>query len=596
MSFGNVPESIPLDRDPLTLILGRNQDKGEDSGERNGVGKSSIVMALHFALFGISVGNKIKKPRLINNINQKNLEVTLKFTIGTNSYTIKRFRKPEKLEFYVDDHLVNDQGGDEGQGEMGKTQEEINRVVGITPDMFNQSIFLSVITEPFLLLGSGKQRELIEELLGITQLSEKSTTLKEMLRETKTQLDKETFKIKTVEETNARVRTNHEKSIQNLMSRETRWENEHRFELDGIEKEIAEYSEISINQEIKNHELLAEWLEKKVAQDQLLSELERTNIEKGRHDRAKQQAFKRLEDLAIDLESAEEQKCPTCGQDVHDDKHDSVLGGIVEKVEFYEKQLREEDDNLAQIEERLQELSELEFDLGKKPEVFYTEVKDAYKHKSTLKSLKDGLKSEKSKTNPYSEQIASQPDAPLQDINYELKDDLIQLRDHQEFLYKLLTSKDSSVRKHIINQNISYLNARLGMYLEKLGLPHEVEFLNDLSTEITMLGNQYDFLSLSAGERARLTLGLIFAFRDVWESLNQTMNIFFVDEFLDTGLDTAGVESALKTLKQLGRERAKNIFIISHREELISRCSNVLTIVKEGGFSQLEWQRDEEEV
>lgn len=594
MSFGNVVETIPLNRDALTLVLGENMDKGEDSGERNGVGKSSIIMAIHFALFGISVANKIKKPNLVNKTNQKNLEVILKFNKGNNSYTIKRFRKPEKLEFFVDDHLVNEQGGDEGQGEMGQTQKEINRVLGITADMFNQSTLLSTYVEPFLSQGSGKQRELIEELLGITLLSEKAGSLRDMIKETKGQLSQEEFKIKTLQETNSRIQRNHEKTVEDLQTRSNRWQQEHEKNVTELDSAIAELSDININQEIKNQEDLAVWLKKKAEQDKILADLERTNVEKGRHERSIQQADNRLKDLKVDLDSAEANKCPTCGQDVHDEKHQTVLSSIQEKISFYLHQKKSEIEELELVQKRLDELETNEFDLGVKPEVFYDDVKDAYKHKSTLKTLKESLKNEKKNTNPYLEQLESQPEAPIQEINYELRDDLIQLRDHQEFLFKLLTSKDSSVRKRIINQNISYLNARLSLYLEKLGLQHEVEFQNDLSTEITMLGNDYDFASLSRGERARLTLGLAFAFRDVWESLNQPINLFFVDEVLDNGIDSAGIEAALKTLKAMGRERNKNIFIVSHREELISRCSNVMSVIKEGGFSRVEWQREEE--
>ena len=594
MSFGNVTEDISLDKDNLTLVLGENLDKGEDSGERNGVGKSSIIMAIHFALFGQAIGNKIKKSNLINKTNQKNCEVTLKFKKGSNTYTIKRFRKPEKLEFYVDDDLVNEQGGDEGQGEMKDTQEEINRVLSISGDMINQTVLLSTYVDAFLSQGAGKQRELIEELLGITLLSEKATQLKEMLKETKTQLDKEDFKISTLQETNTRVLKNHDKTMLDLRSREEKWKKESTQAILDLEEAVESLSHINVEDEIKNHEYLSEWKAKKKKQDEVIANLERTNVDKGRHERTIQQAEKRLVDLTDDHSAAKENKCPTCHQDVHDENHQKVLTGIIEKIDFYQKQIDDETDDLGKVLDRLLELEKIELDAGKKPSVFYDEINEAYQHRSNLQSFLDSLEAKKKEANPYSEQISSQPEAPLQTISYELRDDLMQLKDHQEFLLKLLTSKDSIVRKRIINQNISYLNARLSLYLEKLGLPHEVEFQNDLSTEITMLGNDFDFASLSRGERARLTLGLTFAFRDVWESLNHQINLLFIDEVLDNGIDSAGIEMALKTLKQMARERGKKIFIVSHREELITRCSNVLSVIKEGGFSRIEYQKDQE--
>ena len=159
------------------------------------------------------------------------------------------------------------------------------------------------------------------------------------------------------------------------------------------------------------------------------------------------------------------------------------------------------------------------------------------------------------------------------------------LKEHQEFLLKLLTSKDSFIRKKIIDQNLAYLNNRLTFYLDKMGLPHSVTFLNDLTVEITQLGQDLDFDNLSRGERNRLILGLSWSFRDVWESLYQNINLLFIDELIDNGLDASGVESALAVLKKMARERNKNIYLISHKDELIGRVNNVLKVIKENGFT-----------
>ena len=171
------------------------------------------------------------------------------------------------------------------------------------------------------------------------------------------------------------------------------------------------------------------------------------------------------------------------------------------------------------------------------------------------------------------------------EVSWDHVNALSSLKDHQEFLLKLLTSKDSFIRKKIIDQNLAYLNNRLTYYLDKMGLPHTVLFQNDLSVLITQLGQDLDFDNLSRGERNRLILGLSWAFRDVWESLYQQINLLFVDELIDNGLDASGVEGALAVLKKMARERKKNIFLISHKDELIGRVNNVLKVVKENGFT-----------
>jgi DNA repair exonuclease SbcCD ATPase subunit len=195
------------------------------------------------------------------------------------------------------------------------------------------------------------------------------------------------------------------------------------------------------------------------------------------------------------------------------------------------------------------------------------------------------LEAKQIETDPYEAQITELTNTALQEIDWSTVNHLTDYQDHQEFLLKLLTNKDSFIRKKIIDQNLSYLNNRLTSYLSKLGLPHQVEFQNDLNVEITQLGQDLDFDNLSRGERNRLILGLSFAFRDVWENLYQNINLLFIDELIDSGMDSAGVENALGVIKHMGREGRKNVFLISHKDELVGRVNHVLKVIKESGFT-----------
>ena len=118
-----------------------------------------------------------------------------------------------------------------------------------------------------------------------------------------------------------------------------------------------------------------------------------------------------------------------------------------------------------------------------------------------------------------------------------------------------------------------------------MGLPHTVKFMNDLSVEIQELGRDLDFDNLSRGERNRLILSLSWAFRDVWENLYQPINLLFIDELVDSGMDSIGVESAIGVLKKMSRERNKSIWLVSHKDELASRVNNILKVIKENGFT-----------
>ncbi len=206
-----------------------------------------------------------------------------------------------------------------------------------------------------------------------------------------------------------------------------------------------------------------------------------------------------------------------------------------------------------------------------------------------MDQYRNQLTEQLSKENPFAQQVVTLTSTGLQDINYDEINRLTVEREHQEFLLKLLTDKGSFIRKKIIDQNLTLLNHRLSGYLEKLGLPHEVKFQNDLSVEITQLGRDFDFDNLSRGERNRLILSLSWAFRDVFESMNHPINLMFIDELIDSGMDGQGVDASLVVIKDMSRNRSKNIFLISHREELISKCETILIVRKENGFTVIDY-------
>jgi energy-coupling factor transporter ATP-binding protein EcfA2 len=248
-------------------------------------------------------------------------------------------------------------------------------------------------------------------------------------------------------------------------------------------------------------------------------------------------------------------------------------------------------DSQDQIAQDMEEVAKINAEIekiqlpDKIPVTKYATAQEAYGQANELANLQSKLDGLLEAEDPYSDQIRSLEETGIQPIDWDVMNDLHNLREHQEFLLKLLTNKDSFIRKQIIEQNLQYLNSRLNYYLSKLGLPHEVVFQSDLTVEITELGRELDFDNLSRGERNRLILGLSWAFRDVHESTNQPIDFMAIDELIDSGMDSNGVENALGVLKKMHRDRNKNIFLISHREELIGRVNNILYVVKENGFT-----------
>jgi DNA repair exonuclease SbcCD ATPase subunit len=571
MSVGNQTQAVDFDKAHLTLVLGENLDLGgDDSGSRNGTGKTTIINALSYSLYGEAL-TKIKKENLINKTNGKNMVVTVEFEINGRKYKIERGRKPNFLKFYVDQiELQNDDGDDDAQGDSRETQKAIESLIGMTPTMFKHLVALNTYTEPFLSMRNNDQRDVIEQLLGITILSEKAELLKIQLKEVKDKIQAENFKIESIRNSNDKV----QQSINSLVNKSNAWETKRTEDSRKLQEAIDELCSVDIENEIANHEKLKNYLE-------LSEKISSLNKQKATLETALTQAEKTAKKYTDELTSLENKKCPACDQELHDHKHEDMINKVNKNLT----------DSVIYMEGISSELNSVKSDLEKigdingRPVTFYERAEEAYNHRNNLDSLERALVDKTSESNPFLEQIEELKNTAMQDLDWQGINDLTSLKDHMEFLHKLLTNKDSFVRKKIIDQNLSYLNKRLSYYLTKSGLPHQVRFLNDLNVEITQLGQDLDFDNLSRGERNRLILSLSWAFRDVWESLYQPINLLFIDELIDAGMDSAGVEAGLSILKKMSRERNKNIYLISHKDELAGRVNSILRVVKENGFT-----------
>jgi DNA repair exonuclease SbcCD ATPase subunit len=598
--------------------------------------------------------------------------VTLEFDVNGTEYKIERGRKPNLLKFYIGGEAVKE-SEDSAQGENKETQVQIEKTLNMSGDMFKHIVALNTYTEPFLAMKANDQRNIIEQLLGITLLSEKAEKLKIQAKEVKDQIQLEEFKVKAIEEANKRV----QEQIESLIRRQKLWTTKHEEDLSKLAITYEDLSKIDIESELNAHKSLAIYSEKKKKQDvynglvarqslwkekneseiaalvrsydllshidiieelQLhkdLAEFKKKTVELALVNKAivslqttLAKEEKLVDKLLKEVETLKDHKCYACGQDLHDTKHDEVLSQK-------EALLVSAQEDVAQTQNELEKNKNLVFELGLEPKTYYKTETEAFKHNSELESilnlvnakqsevdpyveqinefvveelgtmpktyydteqeaiehkskigsLLEQLEKKAEEIDPYADQITDMKKSALQEIKFDTINNLSKNYDHLKFLIDLLTSKDSFVRKKIIDQNLSYLNNRLTHYLDKIGLPHQVVFKNDLSVEITELGRDLDFHNLSRGEMNRVILALSWAFRDVWENLYSPINVMFIDELLDNGTDGAGVENSLSVLKDMNRTRNKSIWLISHKDDLISRVNNVLKVVKENGFT-----------
>lgn len=670
MSIGAVEQSINLDRTDLTMILGENLDLG--GGQfKNGTGKTIILQAISYALFNWPL-NKSKMDNLINRTNEKNMQVVIEFSVDNIDYMIIRGRKPNILKFYV--NSSEQKITDDAQGENKETQAVIEKIIGMSHVMFKSIVLLNTYNEPFLAMKSADQRIIIEQLLGITLLSEKADILREHIKETRELITSEEMTINANIEANKRIG----EQITSLERRQSLWIKNHTNSIIELAQKLLDLEKIDIESELKNHTALESWIKQndinaqylnvkkqhtdynKVTADKLvqlktnLTTLSHVDIitELINHDKniardkvieqnthntkltnklskelttIDNSLFKLEKEITLLLEN----KCYACGSILHDDNQTKLLdtkqnavtelltnGDTIKHEVESLKQVKVSDKCItyypskleAQMHERSIELLNVEIsklekqpnpyssnldqyqymEIGTKPYTYYNTRDECIRHQSVLKSTKDSLFKRQNEIDPYHEQLDEMKTSAIVNIDYSVMNELTKKWEHQKFVLDLLTKPDSFIRKKIIDQNLPHLNSRLTYYLDRMNLPHQVVFKSDLTVDITELGRELDFYSLSKGEMNRVVLAQSFAFRDIWESIYHPINMIFVDELIDNGMDTAGVENALALMKEFGRDRHKSTWLVTHREELISRIPNVLKVIKEFGYTRYE--------
>jgi len=245
MSVGNATQAIDFDRRDLTLVLGENLDLGGD-GSRNGTGKTTIINALSYALYGQALTN-IRRDNLINKTNAKSMLVSLEFGINGRDYRIERGRKPNVLNFYVNNE--EQAAEDDSQGDSRETQDAIESTLGMSHDMFRHVLALNTYTEPFLSLKANDQRAIIEQLLGITLLSERAERIKELNRATKDAISQEEMRIRAVQEANVRI----EEQITSLEKRRDLWIRKQADDIERFTDAVSALEHIDIEVEVQAH-------------------------------------------------------------------------------------------------------------------------------------------------------------------------------------------------------------------------------------------------------------------------------------------------------------------------------------------------------
>jgi DNA repair exonuclease SbcCD ATPase subunit len=422
---------------------------------------------------------------------------------------------------------------------------------------------------PFLELKKADQSSMFERLVGLTMLSDKAESLKSVIKETDIALQFKKAKIDQLEKEQIR----HQIQIDHAFDRIGKWVISNKSEIDDLTAQLSKLTGIDLDEQQTLHEELTLINSQLTQEVNLYEKIENKIL-----------GFNRLVVKDVkELNHLNDNKCPYCLQQFADTDA---------KIDELEEHIIEVNDNITTSTQELDRLDnlieELEIARDKAVKLLTTpNIRDLIKIKNQSDNMISKIDMLKVAINPHNDSYQELINTKLETINYDDINELSTEIEHQKFLLKLLTKKDSFVRRDLLNNYIPYLNTRLQHYLSELGLPHKVEFTHEMTAKISQFGRPLDFGNLSAGQKARVNLSLSVAFSDVLQKLHGTVNVCFLDEVLDIGLDAVGIKAAAKLLKAKAKEDEVSMYIISHRDEVENMFDHALVIQMSKGFSYI---------
>lgn len=574
LSYGNAITTFRLDRPGTTLIVGQDMDNAvDDVIGSNGVGKTTTFQALVYALYDRVISDDATKDSLVNNVNKKEMEVTLTFKAENgNTYRIVRHRKMKSGADGNATYLYEN-GNDISVDAVG-TNKKIVEILGMPYDLFVRIIVFSASNKSFLKLPvtssiGPNQKTFIEDLFGLSVITEKAERLKNMIKDTKVTLDHKKKQI----ETKQAERDRHKTQVDAAERRLEQWELSRDAQIVAANAKLAKIDGVDIDGQ---RTILTKLKQVETTSRELTSE-KTTAL---RECRGHAQLFDKIDGEIVLLK---ENKCPHCKQQ---------FAGAGDEIKVKEAELIAHDTAIETLSDRVKEYEEMLEDLTllqKQLErgITVDDVEGLARIQADAENMRARVEELRKDSNPHTEALSELKALKFDDIEYDEVNALQKELDHQNFLLKLLTKSDSFVRKNLLNKYLPFLNGRVQLYLNMLGLKHTVEFQEDLSAKISLNATEVNFGLMSTGQRARVDFAFSVAFKDVRERLHGRANICVFDEVLDSGLDAIGVLACAKVIKTISAAEKISMYVISHRAEVERAFEHKLTIQMVGKFSYI---------
>ncbi len=555
LAVGNNFIELSLDSHITTLISGKN-----------GSGKSLIIEAIVFAIFGRSF-RRINKPQLVNTVNGKELLVELEFTIGVDKYMIRRGMKPAIFEIWKNNDLLNK---DAAARDYQLYLEQ--NIIKMNFKSFSQIVILGSATYvPFMELPTGQRREIIEDLLDIQVFSTMNTLLKERIGENKGFISENNYQLDLIQ-TRIDSAKDHNKEIQRIKQ----------TEVEKIKAKIAEnLLEIETEQShIELHETQITTLSSTIADKQKQKKL-----------------FEQIKAIILDLQAKEREytkeidfyskhdNCPTCKQGIDHDFKSEIVTERNSKSEEVQSGLEQLNQKRELIEARLSEISDIEDEIQKLHN-------KANEHRLKVKLIMNQLKSYKKELEGAEKEVDEIDQSKILEFNRQLLEkqkeqtELYEKRETLGIVASML--KDGGIKTSIIRTYIPIMNKLINQYLSEFELFVDFTIDENFNEVIkSRFRDTFSFASFSEGEKMRISLSIMFTWRAIAKLRNSvSTNLLLMDEIIDGASDSDGVEALIDILHKLNTK--DNIFVISHRGELFQdKFENHIRFEKVKNFTQL---------